>query len=778
MLSFFKYLSLIYILSFSQVFSQAADLVLQSNVTQAYEDTLRQQEAECSLLLQTPSADTLTMKAYAKRAIIHIALIHVDNWNFRNSGQEVGDSLDFTNNRFEDWLNQYIDTINFDNVDSMLVDLKDLFTDPDYTEMKDELLDIRDNFGEDFDSLGVLVGDYAENNFDHLDQIYNDFRAISDSSLAFNFRVQVIGAINEEIMLFTESDFYNMDSVFVYLEDGAELFEEAGAKLDSLQDGLVSPEEMTAAFRSAFSSIDGALIKLDSVLTTEPISTLEPDTTFISEIQDFIADVDTIFAGKEYDLENEGKMIRPVAFLENTIDDFGEIIEDFYKTSNRFAYTFGNLFPYGLPTSVVNQLKENMVLNNNDDENQMDARMAQLKNDYLDSLAVNPFNSEAHLGAALTKTYFFLQDLTKELDDFAGYLDSADFRGNFNWKFFRQNATADSICDHFDMAKTDNDLVFTILTLDNNLPGNYQIQQNSGIIPTYIFKGQLEMMGDLVNGLVEARDETMEAIDSIYAQLDSMFVLDLDPNYLNFSNVETPLEFILVLEQSNPDFLDIKPYGVQKFTEALVDLREAFSKFATTTGHFREFINTMTIHEDDFNINGEEFRNFAADMDDFFKEVDDDFQYPDSTTMFDTTRVNLSAWFDNPPNDLLLKFKWYFDDDFNTDNTLGGLFPDRGFGTAINDSPKKLPATFSLAQNYPNPFNPSTIIKFILPKAEKVEIEVFNLLGQNVKTLLNKQIPEGFYKVEFDAKGLPSGVYFYSLQAGEFREIKKMILLK
>ena len=258
-----------------------------------------------------------------------------------------------------------------------------------------------------------------------------------------------------------------------------------------------------------------------------------------------------------------------------------------------------------------------------------------------------------------------MQDLTEELDDFAGYLDSADFRGNFNWKYFRQNATTDSISNHFDMAKYDDDLVFTILILDHNLPGNYQIQQNSGVVPTYIFKGQLEMLGELVNGLAEARDETIEVFDTIYDELDSMFVLDLDPNVLNFSNVTTAYEFILILEQSNPDFMDIKPYGIQKFTDALVDLRQAFSDFATTTGHFREFINTMTIHEDDFNINGEEFRNFAADMDDFFNEVNDDFQYPDSTTMFDTTRVNMSAWFDNPPDDLLLKFKWYYDDEGN-----------------------------------------------------------------------------------------------------------------
>jgi concanavalin A-like lectin/glucanase superfamily protein/type IX secretion system substrate protein len=96
------------------------------------------------------------------------------------------------------------------------------------------------------------------------------------------------------------------------------------------------------------------------------------------------------------------------------------------------------------------------------------------------------------------------------------------------------------------------------------------------------------------------------------------------------------------------------------------------------------------------------------------------------------------------------------------------------------ESPKenKIPDKFSLKQNYPNPFNPSTKIEYILPKAEQVKIEIFNLLGQKIKTLINKQMPAGSHEIEFTAKDLPSGVYLYRIEAGEFQEVKKMVLLK
>ena len=86
---------------------------------------------------------------------------------------------------------------------------------------------------------------------------------------------------------------------------------------------------------------------------------------------------------------------------------------------------------------------------------------------------------------------------------------------------------------------------------------------------------------------------------------------------------------------------------------------------------------------------------------------------------------------------------------------------------------------FRLDQNYPNPFNPSTIINFSIPKENTlVSLKIYNSIGQEVGTLINQVVPAGNHEVQFDATGLPSGVYFYTLTAGNFVNSKKMIVLK
>ena len=89
-----------------------------------------------------------------------------------------------------------------------------------------------------------------------------------------------------------------------------------------------------------------------------------------------------------------------------------------------------------------------------------------------------------------------------------------------------------------------------------------------------------------------------------------------------------------------------------------------------------------------------------------------------------------------------------------------------------------LPQNFVLYQNYPNPFNPSTKIRYSIPQSSNVIIKVFDILGNEIETLVNEEKPAGNYEVEFDASGLSSGMYLYKLQAGNFVETKKMILLK
>ena len=85
---------------------------------------------------------------------------------------------------------------------------------------------------------------------------------------------------------------------------------------------------------------------------------------------------------------------------------------------------------------------------------------------------------------------------------------------------------------------------------------------------------------------------------------------------------------------------------------------------------------------------------------------------------------------------------------------------------------------FVLEQNYPNPFNPSTKISFSLPQAEFVNLTVFNSLGQEVQQLVNTALPAGNHTVTFDAADFPSGIYFYRIKAGQYSDLKKMVLIK
>jgi hypothetical protein len=98
-------------------------------------------------------------------------------------------------------------------------------------------------------------------------------------------------------------------------------------------------------------------------------------------------------------------------------------------------------------------------------------------------------------------------------------------------------------------------------------------------------------------------------------------------------------------------------------------------------------------------------------------------------------------------------------------------------GVRTEYSPK-VPETYALGQNYPNPFNPATRIQFSLPSSQFVTLKVYNVLGQEVQTLVNDVQAAGEYSVWFDASRLTSGVYFYRLQAGQFSQTKKMLLLK
>ncbi len=158
------------------------------------------------------------------------------------------------------------------------------------------------------------------------------------------------------------------------------------------------------------------------------------------------------------------------------------------------------------------------------------------------------------------------------------------------------------------------------------------------------------------------------------------------------------------------------------------------------------------------------------------------------TSKFDT------AWYYQPNNAPLYPPTWPRAEDLSyTNSTLmhGGTdgfavgdlnwFPTQKAQWEVTDVKQvkpSVPANFKLAQNYPNPFNPSTVINYSLPKSQMVTLRVYNILGQEVATLVNQEQSAGNYQVTFNADRLSSGVYFYSIRTGNFTAVKKMMLLK
>lgn len=136
-----------------------------------------------------------------------------------------------------------------------------------------------------------------------------------------------------------------------------------------------------------------------------------------------------------------------------------------------------------------------------------------------------------------------------------------------------------------------------------------------------------------------------------------------------------------------------------------------------------------------------------------------------SGKMFEVTSTGTVVWSYTPGGEIVraLRYPW---------NYAGLSVLD------VKSESKFLPKEFSLEQNFPNPFNPNTNISYSLPSAQKVTLKVYDILGNEITTLVNEEKSAGSYSVNFDASNLPSGVYFYRLNAGSYSETRKMILLK
>ena len=103
---------------------------------------------------------------------------------------------------------------------------------------------------------------------------------------------------------------------------------------------------------------------------------------------------------------------------------------------------------------------------------------------------------------------------------------------------------------------------------------------------------------------------------------------------------------------------------------------------------------------------------------------------------------------------------------------------DVSLAVSVDDQDGTVPTEFRLYQSFPNPFNPSAQIPFDVKNAVSVKLKIYDIIGREVRTLVDRRMEPGRYHAFFEAGKLPSGIYFYHIEMGRFREVKKMILLK
>jgi hypothetical protein len=125
----------------------------------------------------------------------------------------------------------------------------------------------------------------------------------------------------------------------------------------------------------------------------------------------------------------------------------------------------------------------------------------------------------------------------------------------------------------------------------------------------------------------------------------------------------------------------------------------------------------------------------------------------------------------------ILKQEGLFNGDFDLDAVVA-INSREGQPSSLSEDQNTTPVSFKLEQNYPNPFNPTTKINYELPITNYVDLSIYNSLGQKVATLVSERQSAGSYQVQWNASGFAAGLYYYRLHAGNFSDVKKLILLK
>ena len=482
-------------------------------------------------------------------------------------------------------------------------------------------------------------------------------------------------------------------------------------------------------------------------------------------------EAEALLGGKSYYIGDNADSveIRPIGLIENMHYGLYRTFTDMYWQDDPFAYTFRNIFPSGLPHDIIDQLQPDMILNPLDSAQQMQDYFDHMEGVYLEGLFFDSTNVDAHTGVGFIKLFNLIKDVGLQGQTIAALVDGGRIDSlfqNYDWTNLDYTDEIDDIRYHLfkqvdEYYFNDSTVVYTVLIKDPRFSSTgHGIDSADVIYPIYIIPQVTEgvlMTTFIIEGAVQAIGYGLEYV---YSQIDSMIDITLDPNTLNLSNIEEPLDLIYALEASNPNFGAFTPEGKVMFAAFGDSLAVGMQGLCQLTDTVIATIDYAGPLMGEFGMPPEEHSMLMAEMNqarNMMGMFTADLATPEAYSVIENDTLNLSAWFDDVPDNLLAVFKNYFE----------GV------------DPNYVPTEFALKGNYPNPFNPLTNIAFDLPFDGMVNMTVFNIAGRQVAKLIDRQsMQAGSYELTWNAADHASGIYIVRAQYGTDVAYHKMTLLK
>jgi len=629
---------------------------------------------------------------------------------------------------------------------------------------------------------GNLSADHFEEFINHMDTVFSnddDFVFVlenQDYNADYGYPVLDTTIIDTTYFTINRQILNSMENFTSLMETGADSWADGWEILLNLEnygnDTSLAINEMVAATQAWQSGVD----TLQNMINNPFFEPMDIDSSVLQDIDSVLVEAEQLLNGKLYMLDSSTNFtIKPVQIIKN-IESLGEIALDMYKADDITAYSFSGIFPNGVPG--IEYVKADLIIKTNASDEDIRIYLHNQKLAAQDSLDSNPDepNYSAIAGAAMLQETarqfgYNLEQTIRLLDK--GRLDSAFMKinqGDLNY-----SAELDSIYMYFVNLEYSDELLICIFTngVYNDLHQPI-IENKERIEFIYPFAPADAAMYNRAYAMLSYSMQLVSvAMDTIMKNMDQYADTYLDPNQLDFSNAEDPLDYINVLKQANPNFLELTPKGKLKMKELRNRIRFKLGEAATMMDSVEIYANKLYPYMDDLGMKMDttSMKGTMTMMNGMVKMMEQDFSGGYMT--MNQERMDMSAWFDNPPDNLLSMWEDYMT---GVDPTMGGMFPDR---VDVDGPADILPEEFCLHPVYPNPFNPVAHIRFDIPEEAHVKVAIYNINGELVDRLADKNMQPGRIDMKWYAGDLSSGIYFAILQVnGQSRAIRKMTLIK